>query len=43
MDLGDGQTGRFTFGIDNLLDGKNYDSHPYPSRTYYASVGVDID
>jgi iron complex outermembrane receptor protein len=29
-------------GVDNLLDEDYYDHHPYPQRSYFASIALDI-
>jgi len=41
-ELGNGMTARVSAGIDNLLDQDYYDFHPYPQRTYFVNVGLDI-
>ena len=33
---------KFTVGVDNILDEDYYDHHPYPRRTYFANVSLDI-
>jgi len=40
--LGHGMTGTLSVGINNLLDENYYDFHPYPQRTYFAQIGLDI-
>ncbi len=40
--IGKDMTATVSFGIDNLLDEDYYDFHPYPQRTYFATVGLDI-
>ncbi len=40
--LGNDMTATVSFGIDNLLDENYYDFHPYPQRTYFAQIGLDI-
>jgi iron complex outermembrane receptor protein len=40
--LGNDMTATVSFGIDNLLDEDYYDYHPYPQRTYFATIGLDI-
>ncbi len=42
MAVGNNMTARFSVGIDNLLDEDYYDHHPYPQRTYFANIGLDI-
>ncbi len=42
QDVGHGITAKFTVGVDNILNEKYYDFHPYPQRTYFASIGLDI-
>jgi iron complex outermembrane receptor protein len=42
MDVGNGIMAKFSVGIDNLLDQDYYDFHPYPQRTYFANIGLDI-
>lgn len=42
MDVGHGVTAKFSVGIDNILNEKYYDFHPYPQRTYFATIGLDI-
>ena len=42
LDVGNGVTTRFSIGVDNLLNEKYYDFHPYPQRTYFANIAVDI-
>ncbi len=42
MDIGNDVTAKFSVGVDNLLNEKYYDHHPYPQRTYFASIGLDI-
>ena len=42
LDVGNGITTRFSVGIDNILNEKYYDFHPYPQRTYFANIAVDI-
>jgi len=32
----------FSAGIDNLLNEDYYDHHPYPQRTYFLNVALDI-
>ena len=38
----DDKTLKFSVGINNLLDEEYYDNHAYPSRTYFARIGLDI-
>jgi len=42
MDVGNDMTAKFTVGIDNVLNEDYFDFHPYPQRTYFASIGLDI-
>ncbi len=42
MDVGNDITAKFSVGVDNILNEKYYDHHPYPQRTYFASIGLDI-
>lgn len=42
MDIGNDMTARFSVGVDNILDENYYDYHPYPQRTYFANIGLDI-
>ncbi len=42
MDVGNGIKARFSVGVDNILDEDYYDHHPYPQRTYFANIGLDI-
>jgi len=42
MDIGHDMTAKFSVGVDNILNEKYYDFHPYPQRTYFASIGLDI-
>jgi len=35
-------TATFSMGVDNLLNEDYFDYHPYPQRTYFANVSVDI-
>jgi len=42
MDVGHDITAKISVGIDNLLDEEYYDFHPYPQRTFFATVGLDI-
>ncbi len=42
MDVGNDITAKFSVGVDNILNEKYYDFHPYPQRTYFASIGLDI-
>ncbi len=32
----------FSMGVDNLLNEDYFDYHPYPQRTYFANVSLDI-
>jgi len=41
-DIGHGIKAKFSVGVDNILDEEYFDFHPYPQRTYFASVGFDI-
>lgn len=41
--LSGGKTLKLAVGIDNLLNEDYYDYHPYPQRTYFASIGLDIE
>uniref|UniRef100_UPI002600187E TonB-dependent receptor n=2 Tax=Thiolapillus sp. TaxID=2017437 RepID=UPI002600187E len=40
--LGNGMMATVSLGIDNLLDENYYDYHPYPQRTYFVQIGLDI-
>ncbi len=42
MDVGNDITAKFSVGVDNILNEKYYDFHPYPQRTYFATIGLDI-
>ena len=42
VDVGNGMEARFSVGVDNILDEDYYDFHPYPQRTYFANIGLDI-
>ncbi len=42
MNVGHGVKAKFSVGIDNLLDENYYDHHPYPQRTYFANISLDI-
>ncbi len=42
MDVGHDTTVKFSVGIDNILDENYYDHHPYPQRTYFANIALDI-
>lgn len=42
MPVGNDMTAKFSVGVDNVLNEKYYDAHPYPQRTYFASIGLDI-
>lgn len=42
MDVGHDITAKFSVGIDNILDEDYYDHHPYPQRTYFANIALDI-
>ncbi len=42
LDVGNGITTRFSLGVDNILNEAYYDFHPYPQRTYFANIAVDI-
>lgn len=42
MELGNGVKARFSVGVDNILDEDYYDHHPYPQRTFFANIGLDI-
>ena len=35
-------TATFSMGVDNLLNENYFDMHPYPQRTYFANVSLDI-
>jgi len=35
-------TATFSMGVDNLLNEDYFDYHPYPQRTYFANVSLDI-
>ena len=40
--IGNDMTMTVSVGVDNLLNEDCYDNHPYPQRTYFASIGLDI-
>ncbi|HHZ70614.1 MAG TPA: TonB-dependent receptor [Methylococcaceae bacterium] len=40
--LANDMTATFSMGVDNLLNENYYDFHPYPQRTYFANVSLDI-
>jgi len=40
--VGDDKTLKFSVGINNLFDEEYYDHQAYPSRTYFARIGLDI-
>lgn len=42
MAVGNDMTAKFSVGVDNILNEKYYDAHPYPQRTYFATIGLDI-
>lgn len=42
MNIDDAVKVKFSVGIDNLLDEDYYDYHPYPQRTYFANISLDI-
>lgn len=42
LDIGNGMKARFSVGADNILDEDYFDFHPYPQRTYFANIGLDI-
>ncbi|NOQ34731.1 MAG: TonB-dependent receptor, partial [Methylococcaceae bacterium] len=42
MDVGNDVTAKFSVGIDNILNENYYDHHPYPQRTYFANIALDI-
>ena len=42
MDIGNDITAKFSVGVDNILDENYYDHHPYPQRTYFANIALDI-
>ena len=42
LDLGNDITTRFSVGVDNILNEAYYDFHPYPQRTFFANIGLDI-
>ncbi|MEE9346125.1 MAG: TonB-dependent receptor [Methylococcales bacterium] len=42
LDVGNGITTRFSVSVENILNEKHYDFHPYPQRTYIANIAVDI-
>lgn len=42
IDIGHHLTAKVSFGVDNILDEDYYDHHPYPQRTYFANIGLDI-
>ena len=37
IDVGNDMTAKFSVGVDNILNEKYYDHHPYPQRTYFAN------
>ena len=42
MPIGNDMTAKFSVGVDNVLNEKYFDAHPYPQRTYFATIGLDI-
>ena len=40
--LANDMTATFSMGVDNLLNENYFDYHPYPQRTYFANVSLDI-
>ncbi len=42
MDVGHDMKAKFSVGVDNILDEDYYDFHPYPQRTYFANISLDI-
>ena len=42
QDIGNYMIMTFSAGVDNLLDEDYYDHHPYPQRSYFASIALDI-
>ncbi|MEW5009275.1 MAG: TonB-dependent receptor, partial [Cycloclasticus sp.] len=40
--LNNGMVMKLSAGIDNLLNEDYYDYHPYPQRTYFTSISLDI-
>jgi iron complex outermembrane recepter protein len=40
--LANDMTATFSMGVDNLLNENYFDHHPYPQRTYFANVSLDI-
>ena len=40
--LANDMTATFSMGVDNLLNENYFDFHPYPQRTYFANVSLDI-
>ncbi|MEE9423544.1 MAG: TonB-dependent receptor [Methylococcales bacterium] len=42
LDLGNDITTRFSVGVDNILNESYYDFHPYPQRTFFANIALDI-
>ncbi|MBL6986383.1 MAG: TonB-dependent receptor [Methylobacter sp.] len=42
MDVGHDIKAKFSVGVDNILDESYYDFHPYPQRTYFANISLDI-
>jgi len=42
QNIGNDMTMTMTVGVDNLLNEDYYDFHPYPQRSYFASIALDI-
>jgi len=40
--IGHDMTVTMSVGVDNLLNENYYDFHPYPQRSYFASIALDI-
>jgi len=40
--IGNDMTMTMSVGVDNLLNENYYDFHPYPQRSYFASIALDI-
>jgi len=42
QNIGNDMTMTMTVGVDNLLNENYFDFHPYPQRSYFASIALDI-
>jgi iron complex outermembrane receptor protein len=42
LELSNDITTRFSVGVDNILNEAYYDFHPYPQRTFFANIALDI-